>query len=167
VRPAAVTELPAAALILLVGPAGAGKSTWAARHFDRGQILESDHFRQLVAGDAADQSATGDAFKALHIIARARLRRGLTTVVDATNLTVAARRALLRIARQTARPAVAVAFDVSLQRCLRQNARRVGRAVPEAIVRRQQRAFPSALACLPSEGYAAILHLRDADVDLP
>ena len=166
-KPTAVSELPPVALILLIGPAGAGKSTWATRYFDRGQILESDHFRQLVAGDAADQSATGDAFKAVHILARARLRRGLTTVVDATNLTTGARRALLRIARQTARPAVAVAFDVSLERCLRQNARRPGRAVPDAVVRRQQQALPGALACLPSEGYAAILHLRDADVDLP
>ena len=115
---------------------------------------------------AADQSATGDAFKILHVLARARLRRGLTTVVDATNLTTRARGALLRIARQAARPTVAVVFDVSLQRCLRQNARRPGRAVPEAVVRRQQQAFPEVLACLPSEGYAAILHLRDADMDL-
>lgn len=164
-KPGVVADLPAAALILLVGPAGAGKSTWAARHFDRGQILESDHLRQLVAGDAADQTASGDAFKVLHILARARLRRGLTTIVDATNLTTGARRALLRIARQTARPAVAVAFDVSPERCLRQNAGRPGRAVPEAVVRRQLQAFPNALACLPGEGYAAILHLRDADVD--
>jgi len=103
------------ALVLLVGPSGSGKSTWAARHFGPEQVLSSDACRHLVAGDAADQSATADAFKVLHVIARARLRRGLFTVVDATNLTQRARRGLLRLASRAERPVVAIAFDFSLE----------------------------------------------------
>ena len=33
------------------------------------EVLSSDAFRELVAGDAADQSATADAFKVLHAVA--------------------------------------------------------------------------------------------------
>lgn len=118
---ALVERLPSAALVLLVGPAGCGKSTWAARRFAVGTILSSDAFRELVGGDAADQRATADAFRALHGVARARLRRALTTVVDATNLTEGARRSLRRLAQDDDRPVVAIAFDVSLERCLAQN----------------------------------------------
>jgi predicted kinase len=146
--------LPADALVLLVGPAGAGKSTWAAANFEDGVILSSDLFRHLLAGDAADQSATGEAFALLHRVARGRLRRGLLSVIDATNLTASARRGLLRLATQTGRPAVAVAFDVPLERCLAQNAARPGRIVPEEVVRRQHRAMAGVLVRLPHEGFA-------------
>jgi predicted kinase len=147
---------PRDALVLLVGPAGAGKSTWAADQFELDEILSSDAIRAQVAGDAADQSATADTFKVLHLIARARLRRGLLTVVDATNLTEGARRALLRLARGAGRPALAVAFETSLERCLAQNAARPGRHVPADVVRRHHQQMRRALEQPPGEGYTAI-----------
>ncbi len=151
-------------LVLLVGPSGSGKSTWAARHFRPEQVLSSDEFRFMVAGDAADQSATADAFKVLHVIARARLRRGLLTVIDATNLTQRARRGLLRLASRAERPAVVIAFDLSLERCLAQNADRHERRVPEGVIERHHREMRSALEQLPSEGYAELRILRDSDI---
>lgn len=154
-------QLPPDALLLLLGPSGAGKTTWATARFAPESILSSDAFRVLVAGDAADQSATADAFKVLHAVARARLRRGLLTVVDATNLTERARRSLLRIAAGAQRPVVAVAFDLSLQRCLAQNAARLERQVPEGVVRRQHREMRRALSQLPSEGYARVTLIGD------
>ena len=153
--------------MLLVGPSGSGKSTWAAAHFAPDAILSSDAFRALVAGDAADQAATADAFEVLHQVARARLRRGLLTVVDATNLTRSARRTLLRLAAQTDRPTVAIVFDLSLERCLRQNLARPDRSVPEAVVRRHQLALQEALGQLPTEGYVRVVRLRDDDIDGP
>ncbi|MGZ6345348.1 MAG: AAA family ATPase, partial [Candidatus Limnocylindrales bacterium] len=55
-------ELPVPCLVLLVGPTGAGKTTFAARHFRPTEVLSSDRFRALVADDEADLSATADAF---------------------------------------------------------------------------------------------------------
>ena len=156
--------MPDDALVLLVGPSGAGKSTWAAARFPAEAILSSDAFRAQVAGDAADQSATADAFKVLDMVARARLRRGLLTVVDATNLTERARRSMLRLAGQAGRPVVAIAFDLSLERCLAQNAARPERRVPEDVVRRQHGQMERALAQLPGEGYARIEILADEDM---
>ena len=151
--------LPGDALVLLIGPSGAGKSTWAGARFPAHAVLSSDAYRAQVADDAADQSATADAFRVLHAVARARLRRGLLTVVDATNLSEGARRSLLRLAARAERPVVAVAFDVSLERCLAQNAGRPDRRVPEDVVRRQHRQMQQVLTRLPSEGYVAIEYI--------
>jgi len=100
----------------------------------------------------------------LHVIARARLRRGLLTVIDATNLTQRARRGLLRLASRAERPVVAIVFDLSLERCLAQNAGRPERRVPDSVIERHHREMGSALAQLPSEGYAEIRVLRDFDM---
>ena len=158
-------RLPEDALVLLVGPSGAGKSTWARTRFPTASILSSDAMRELVAGDADDQSATTDAFKVLHAVARARLRRGLLTVVDATNLTERGRRPLLRLASNAARPAVAVVFDTTLERCLAQNAARPGRRVPEDVVRRHHRQLTGVQASLPNEGFWAIHVIRNGACD--
>src|SRR5260370_37522574 len=37
-----VLDLPADALVVLIGSAGTGKSTWAARHFEPDQVGSSD-----------------------------------------------------------------------------------------------------------------------------
>jgi protein phosphatase len=158
-------DLPDGALVLLVGPSGSGKSTWAAQRFEPGEVLSSDAFRAMVAGDAADQAATAEAFKVLHTVARARTRRGLLTVIDATNLTQAARRSLLRLGSRASRPVVAVVFDISMERCLAQNGERLDRRVPDEVIRSHHRQMAAALGRLPAEGYAAIEVLQDADIE--
>jgi len=158
-------ELPPDALVILVGPSGAGKSTWAAKRFGPHEVLESDAFRAMVADDARDQAATADAFKLLHSVARARARRGLRSVIDATNLTAAARRALTRIAAGASQPVVAVVFDVPLQRCLANNEARSHRRVPPDVIARHQEQLKATRSALPSEGYAGICWLGEGDIE--
>ena len=110
----------------------------------------------VVADDAADQAATRDAFALLHAAARARLKRGLLTVVDATNLLVSARRPLAEAARRSQRPVVAVVFEVPLPELLARNAGR-DRVVPEETVRWHHHLMSEALSALPSEGYVSII----------
>ena len=160
-----VSDLPSDALVLLIGPAGSGKSTFAAQHFDPHEVLSTDAYREMISDDAADQSATADAVKVLDAIVWARLRRGLLSVVDATNLTVRTRRSLSRLAARASRPCVAIVFDVTLEHCLAQNGTRRDRQVPEEVVRRHHRELQVALEQLPNEGYASILVLRDAGID--
>jgi predicted kinase len=153
------TGIPADALALLVGAAGSGKSTWAQGHYRPSQIVSSDALRQLVADDAADQSASRDAFRLLHLVARARLERGLLTVIDATNLRRSARKPLLALAARFGRPYVAVVFDVPLAVLLARNAAR-DRVVPEDVVRRHNDEMAVALEDIQGEGYRLILHVQ-------
>jgi protein phosphatase len=161
----AAGDLPPGALVVLVGASGSGKTTWAARRFGPDEVLSSDAFRAMVSGDATDQSASADAFRLLHLTVRARLKRSLRTIVDATNLTARSRRALVSLARRAGRPAVALLFDVSLERCLAQNASRAERRVPEEVVRQHHRQLAAARAELPREGFDAIGVVTAADLD--
>ena len=91
--------VPDFCLVVLIGASGSGKSTFAARHFQPAEVLSSDTFRLMVSDDENDQSATPDAFDVLHYIVGTRLRRGLLTVVDATNVQQAARASLIKLAK--------------------------------------------------------------------
>src|SRR5438477_10776601 len=93
-------ELPELCLVALVGVTGSGKSTFARKHFPATRVLSSDAFRALVADDENDQSASADAFDALHYVAAKRLAAGRLTVVDATNVQPHARAALVAVARE-------------------------------------------------------------------
>jgi predicted kinase len=92
--------LPADALVVLVGVAASGKSTFAARHFRPTQVLSSDALRALITDSPTTQGATDDAFDLLHRILEMRLRRGRLTVVDATNVEDWVRAELVRLARR-------------------------------------------------------------------
>ncbi len=126
-------DLPEPALVVLVGAAGSGKSTFAARHFAPDEVLSSDALRAAIAGDAADQRATRPAFAALHRELARRLRSGRLTVVDATNVTPAARRELLRLAGIAGVPAVAVIIDLPAELVHARNAARRDAPFPDRV----------------------------------
>jgi protein phosphatase len=158
--------LPARALVVLIGVSGAGKSTFAARHFPATAILSSDAFRAMVADDEADQAASRAAFELLHLVARRRLERGRLTVIDATSVTRAARLGLVSIARRTDRPAVAIVLDPPLAVCLERNAARPGRRVDPAVVARQAAQLAASLADpepFATEGFAAVHRIPDPE----
>lgn len=152
-------------LVVLIGAAGAGKSTLAARLFPADAILSSDAFRAVVAGDEADQGATRTAFAILHRQLERRLALGHTTVVDATSVTPFARRGLVRRAAALGIPAVAIVLDLDRALVRARNAARAGRVVPDAAVVRQLADLARSLrpGVLEGEGFASIHHVRSAD----
>jgi protein phosphatase len=164
----AAISIPDPSLVVLIGAAGSGKSTFAARHFADQEILSSDAFREQIAGDPADQRATGAAFAALHRSLARRLVGGRLTVVDATNVQSRARRPLLGLAAGAGLPAIAIVLDLPASLVLARNAARSARVVPEAAVRRQLADLRLTLrsGVLASEGFASVVRLSDpATVD--
>jgi predicted kinase len=162
-------RIPDPSVIVLVGAAGAGKSTLAARLFAPSEVLSSDAFREAVAGDAADQGATRLAFRILHRELEKRLAARRLTVVDATNIEAPARRALLVRAAAARVPAVAIVLALPATVVAARNAGRIGRIVDQAVVDRHLRSLAAVLATdrLGAEGFAAVHVLRTAtEVDL-
>jgi protein phosphatase len=156
--------LPEPCLVVLVGAAGAGKSTLAARLFEPSEILSSDAHRALVAGDAGDQTVTRTAFAILHRQLAKRMAERRRTVVDATNVTPFARRQLVRRAAANQVAAIAIVLDLDPLLVLARNATRSGRIVPEAAVRGHLADLARSMrrARLADEGFAAVHVLRTA-----
>lgn len=148
-------EVPANALIILVGPAGCGKSTFARSRFRETEIVSSDRCRALVSDDEADQSVTPQAYAVFHTVIRARLSLGRLTVADATNLSPRSRESLRRDAERYAAPVVALVLDVPLEVCLEQ-ARGRARQVREEVIRSHYEQFLEAVRAIPEEGYHAV-----------
>jgi predicted kinase len=162
-------RIPDPSLIVLVGAAGAGKSTLAARLFAPSEILSSDAYREAVSGDAADQRATRLAFSILHRELEKRLGARRLTVVDATNVEAPARQALVARAAAARVPAIAIVLALPATVVAARNAGRTGRVVDQAVVDRHLRRLAAALATdrLGAESFAAVHVLTTpADVDL-
>ncbi|GGI07081.1 hypothetical protein GCM10011354_22310 [Egicoccus halophilus] len=156
-------EVPDPGLVVLAGPAGCGKSSFAARHFAAADVVSSDHARELVSGDADDQGATADAFGLLRFLLDKRARRRRFTVVDATNTTRRERARLLGTARRHDLPAALIALDLPLEICRRRAAARRERPVAADVVERQHATFARQVPGLTDEAFAVVHVLSSAD----
>ncbi|GAA4244045.1 polynucleotide kinase-phosphatase [Dactylosporangium darangshiense] len=156
-------KLPELCLVTLVGVTGSGKSTFARRHFAPSQVLSSDAFRAMVADDENDQSASADAFDALHYVAGKRLRAGRLTVVDATNVQRHAREALVAVAREHDVLPVAIVLDVPEAECWARTQTRPDRDFGRPVVARQHRDLRRSLRGLAREGFRQVHVLSGTD----
>ncbi|MBI3746158.1 MAG: AAA family ATPase [Chloroflexi bacterium] len=159
-----ILEVPRNAVVLLVGAAGAGKSTFARRHFPADAIISSDALRAAITGDVTDQTANGRVFAAVHRALEDRLATGRLAVIDATNLTTAARRGIRERAAAARVPVIAIVLAPAAEVVHRQNRSRPDRRVPDAVVDRHLAALSRLLERdgLVAEGYAPVLVLRSA-----
>src|SRR5579859_6358021 len=87
-------------LIVLVGPPGSGKSTWAHQNRDGAVHVSQDDLIDAITPGGFDHIYRPVYREAEDAIARAALRRGHTVIVDRTNRTRAHRERWLRMARE-------------------------------------------------------------------
>jgi F420-dependent oxidoreductase-like protein len=152
--------------VVLVGPAGSGKSTWATRSFTAEQIVSSDRLRATVGRSEHDQGASADAFEVLDLIVDRRLARGLATVVDSTALEDERRRAYRDLARRAGVPCVAVAFDTDEKTCRAQNRSR-SEPVPTDVLTKQLARYAEVRAALHAEGFDAVVTASEPAILVP
>jgi protein phosphatase len=155
--------LPEPALVLLVGPSGSGKSSFARRHFKPTETVSSDFCRALVADDENDLSASAAAFDVLRVVVGHRLRRRRLTVVDATNVKAADRRRVLALALPHRVAGVAVVFDIPEEVCVERDRAREDRTVGAPVIRAQRAAMLDSLPGLAEEGFAAVYLLASEE----
>ncbi|MFY9608858.1 MAG: AAA family ATPase [Blastocatellia bacterium] len=144
--------IPRNTLIVLCGPAGCGKSTWAARRFAPTQIVSSDWCRGIVSDDRSNQKATPQAFQLMNFIIRQRLALGRLTVADATSVKRQDRKQFLKLARAFNFHAALVVFNIPLDVCLARNSKR-DRVVPRQAIALQHAMLEAALSTISSEGF--------------
>src|ERR1700722_844607 len=141
-------------LIVLVGPPGSGKTTWARRnghgavHVSQDDLIDAitpagfDHVYRPVYREAGDA------------IARAALRAGHTVIVDRTNRTRAHRERWLRIAHEVQCPAMAVVMSTPPELCRERNNGRTG---PRRLTGERMERMSAALETVRNdEGFAAV-----------
>jgi len=154
--PEPAAALPDPALVVLIGAAGSGKSTWAAVRYRPAEIVSADQLRGIVGSGEHDLAASADAFRLLDQIVAARLGRGLTTVVDTLGLDPARRREQRELARRAGLPAVAVLLETSPAQCRARNRAR-DRPVPAAVLDGQLRRMAAIPAEVAAEGWDLVL----------
>lgn len=161
--------LNTADVALLVGAAGAGKSTTVAKLVGSNTdwVVSSDAIREELTGDAADQSANGQVWPLFYERIARRAKAGLPVVIDATNVTAKARAAALAAVAPSGRNVVAVRVQAPLNVVLRRNASR-DRVVPEDVVRRMFLADAELTgAQLRTEGFAQVVSAEQVAGMLP
>jgi protein phosphatase len=155
--------IPELSLVVLIGPSGCGKSTFARKHFKPTEVMSSDAFRALVSDDENDQSATDDAFAALHCVASRRLARARLTVVDATNVQPEARKPLVALAREYHVLPVAIVLDLPERVCHDRNRSRPHRDFGPHVIRNQKSQLRRSLRGLGREGFRHVHVLRSQE----
>ncbi|MEU4833903.1 polynucleotide kinase-phosphatase [Streptosporangium sp. NPDC023615] len=152
--------VPEMSLVVLVGVSGSGKSTFARRHFGPTQVISSDFCRGLVSDDENDQTATADAFDVLNYIVGTRLRRGLLTVVDATNVQWEARRKLVALAKSHDVLVDAIVLEVPEELAVARNESRPDRDFGAHVITRQRKDLRRSMARISREGFRRVHVLR-------
>jgi protein phosphatase len=155
--------IPELSLVVLIGPSGCGKSTFARKHFKPTEVMSSDGFRALVSDDENDQSATDDAFAALHFVAARRLARAKLTVVDATNVQPEARKPLVALAREYHVLPVAIVLDLPERVCHDRNRSRPDRDFGPHVIRNQRSQLHRSLRGLGREGFRHVHVLKSQE----
>lgn len=157
--------LPELSLVVLIGASGAGKSTFARRHFLPTEVISSDFCRGLVSDDENSLDATDDAFDVLHYIVGKRLARGKLTVIDATNVQPGARAGLIALAKQYHTLATAIVLNVPEATCHARNEARPDRNFGPHVVRNHTRQLRRSLKGLTREGFRHVHILATEEIE--
>jgi protein phosphatase len=156
-------SIPELSLVLLIGPSGAGKSTFARRFFKPTEIVSSDVCRGLISDDENNQTVSADAFELVRFIAAKRLKLGLLTVIDATNVQPESRREWVRLAREYHVLPVAIVLNMPEQVCQERNTLRSDRNFGTHVIPQQLSQLKRGLRDLREEGFRQIFEMRSPD----
>ncbi|GCE18206.1 AAA family ATPase [Dictyobacter kobayashii] len=168
-------SLPERTLMVLCGPAGAGKSTFARtfieQHKQQGyrmtSIVSSDYCRALICDDETNQQVNRDTFDLFYYIIHKRMFQGRLTIADSTALQADARQRLLDLAARHHYFTCLFMFDISLETCMKYDQHQArGRIVGEQVIKYHLSLLQQALRDVPQESWQMI-HVLDEQHPFP
>ena len=127
-----------AILVMLVGVAGSGKSTYAQKiknQHENAEIFSSDALRLELYGDENDQTHNKEVFEELHKRIHAHLAKDGVAIYDACNLTSKIRTGFLKTLKSSVRKVCHIIPATYDQAVARQELRE--RKVPAEVIHRQ------------------------------
>ena len=146
-------SIPDFSLVVLIGPTGSGKSSFARKHFLDTEIISSDTCRALVSDHEEEQGATSDAFDLLQHMAGLRLKRRKLTVIDATSVRPEDRQKLVALARKWHALPVALVLDINPRICSERNEGRTNRNFGFQVPLNHSRTLRRSIRRLAKEGF--------------
>ncbi|WPQ61371.1 polynucleotide kinase-phosphatase [Chitinophaga sancti] len=156
-------NFPELSLVVLVGASGSGKSSFAKKWFRPSEIVSSDACRLMLSNDENTPDISEDAFELLHFIIAKRLKRGLLTVVDATNVNAQYRKQLVALAREYHILPVAIILNMSDRVCQDRNRTRTDRNLPPRVIKSQMVALKSGVHKIREEGFRRHFEFRNPE----
>lgn len=154
--------LPRKTLLVLCGPAGSGKSTFAAQRFPETAIVSSDRCRGMICDDENDQRVNREAFDLFYSILQKRMQLGRFCVADSVALQPYARYNLRQLSRRFGYFGCLLIFNTPPAICLQRDSQRT-RQVGESVVLYHTGLLAQALQDAPNEGWALIRVLRQGE----
>jgi predicted kinase len=141
-------------LVVLVGPPGSGKTTWAEQN-GRGAVhVSQDGLIDAITPDGFEHVYRPIYAAAEDTVALAALRDGHTVIVDRTNRTRGHRERWLRVAAEAGSPVVAVELRTPASVCRLRNCQRdTRRRLSED---RMDRMLAAHQTVAPDEGFHAV-----------
>ena len=167
--------LPERTLMVLCGPAGAGKSTFARTFVEQHKqlgyrstaIVSSDYCRAIVCDDETNQQVNKDTFELFHYIIHKRMNHGRLTIADSTALQADARRRLLDVAVQHNYFTCLFMFNISLETCLQYDQHQArGRIVGEPVIKYHLDLMQQARQDVQQEDWK-LIHMLDEQHPFP
>jgi len=159
-----VIKVPRRTLLVLCGPAGSGKSTFAAQRFIPTANVSSDHCRALICDDETNQQVNRETFELFYYIISRRLFLGRFTVADSTALQLEARRRLREISRRFGYLGCLLIFNVSEATCLARDQVRE-RKVGAQVIAYHMRLLQQTLQDASYEDWEQVHILGEDDMD--
>lgn len=157
--------LPRRTLLVLCGPTGSGKSTFAAQRFPETAIVSSDRCRAMVCDSESEQGFNKDAFDLFYYILRKRMLNGFFCVADSTALKPLARQELRKLSRNYGYYGCLLILVTPPEICIQRNSQRA-RQVNESVVHYHSGMLPQVFEDAPKEGWERILTVGEHERDL-
>ncbi len=157
--------LPHRTLLVLCGPAGSGKSTFAAQRFPATNIVSSDRCRGLICDDENNQTVNREAFDLFHAILQKRMLLGRFCVADSVALKPYARGNLRQLAHRFGYFGCLLIFDTPHEICVQRDRQRT-RQVGESVVLYHAGLLASTLQDVPGEGWEMVRVLHENEQTL-